>query len=768
MSTPEQLWRRYLLAICLIAIAISITHTASVRTVIDQEVFAEQINLSGRQRMLSQRILYFAATSVHDPSIAQDPRFTAAIDEFANAHETLFGHRPGEHASERGKSHHIVGNYIDLAELDRLVARFIALARLADDETRPDGERARAVSEMEMVGPEILLSRLNSATGAFESHAQSINARTTTVMTASYVIALLLLMGELLLIFKPAHRLVETQIEQLTKTNAALIESEQAAASAMRTKSDFLANMSHELRTPMHGILGISELLLQSDINNQHKQYAETIHQSTNDLLTVINDILDFSKIEAGKMSIVAETFDMEAMIDGVIEVLSFKAREKNIELVHYYPPHAPKAFVGDQARLRQVFFNIIGNAVKFTDEGLVTVVFNVEPMPRGYKISVSIVDTGVGIAPDKRDKIFRSFEQLDSTATRKYEGTGLGLAIAKRIVDLMGGSIDVDSTLGEGSTFILTLTLPLGDESEIRRPLKIQSTDGMPRRVLVVDDVALNRRILKEQLEACGDHVVEADGASTTLEILETGDEAKFDLAIIDYQMPGMDGLDLARLLRARASTQATPVVILTSLSGIESDERLAEISRIKVATKPISASKIGDVLNGRPVSSAARFNTPQPNRQALPAARTGERDTAPDPLGKKLRIMIVDDSPTNRLFLSRGLQNYDCDIRMAKDGKEAVDLYCTFLPDLTLMDWSMPVMNGLEATRIIRDFEKDNQREPAAIIGLSANALQEQKQKSLDAGMTDYLAKPISLRQLIEKLETVLGAPLRLRDAA
>jgi signal transduction histidine kinase/CheY-like chemotaxis protein/sensor domain CHASE-containing protein len=546
-----------------------------------------------------------------------------------------------------------------------------------------------------------------------------------------------------------ANRLLE-QIQ--VNSNAA--QARDAALAASRSKSEFLARMSHEIRTPMNGVLGMTELLRGTRLDSRQQKYAETIHQSAESLLTIINDILDFSKIEAGRMSLDDAPFDLEQVVEEAVGLLAGPAHAKGLELACRLPPGLHSAYRGDGMRLRQVLINLLGNAVKFTERGQVTV--RVRELAHGDEhravLRFSVEDTGVGIRPEGQRRIFESFTQEDGSTTRKYGGTGLGLAISKQLVELMGGQIDVQSTPGVGSTF--SFTVPLAREVRSKLELGLDTLSG--RRILVVDDNATNRAILREHLQSWGAGVTEADGGVDALAKLGAAiaRSEPFDLVVLDYQMPELSGLDVLRAARAAPELRDLRVVLVSSMTraGEETDLRAQRIDAC--LTKPVRRmhlyAALSRVIAGEPSDSAT-----------VPALTSG--DPAPGPatghLG--LRVLLVEDNPVNQQVAVAMLEQLGCQVTVAGDGVEGVRAFEAGHFEVVLMDCQMPTLDGYGATARIRAFEKTVDRSRTPVVALTANALEGDREKCLQAGMDAYLTKPFSQNQLRRALESREALP-------
>ncbi|PWK76379.1 response regulator [Aminobacter sp. AP02] len=632
----------------------------------------------------------------------------------------------------------------------------------------PDEWSSREIRNQNDLFAQPMLLRASSAMANERRYAE---ARSDRLLMAATALLVLVIGGVAVWVFRPMEHAIR-------RAFAESAESLSKAEAADRAKSEFLANMSHEIRTPMNGVLGMAELLARTDLTPRQTTFTDVIVKSGNALLTIINDVLDFSKINAGQLTLDPAPFHLGEAVEDVATLISARVAEKNLELIVRVDPRLPSHVVGDVGRFRQIVTNMLGNAVKFTERGHVLVDVTGELIDDTVSLKVCVEDTGIGIPSDKLRSVFEKFAQVDGSSTRRHEGTGLGLAIAARLVDLMSGQIGVESELGKGSVFWFTAMLPRHEAQQTTGMVPVDVTGA---RVLVIDDNPVNREILLEQLKSWGFDCAAAESGAIGLAFLDRAAQlgASVDCVILDYQMPGMNGADVAKAIAADSRISSIPVVLLTSVDQVDFSRMVLDFGISAHLTKPArSAVLLGTVIAAvqKARSQAGRMEfVREPVRHASPAftvirgpAQAPVAHPEPAPLqGGGLDVLVAEDNEVNQLVFGQILSGLGLSHRIAGNGRTAVEMYRTFKPKLVLMDVSMPEMNGYEATRAIRAEEAaSGSRTP--IIGVTAHALKGDREKCIDAGMDDYLPKPVSPDKLGAKIGTWLSESAELVQSA
>lgn len=559
----------------------------------------------------------------------------------------------------------------------------------------------------------------------------------------------------LLMIFKPIrndrHKLISVRgilqdVSAQKEIEINLIKAKEAAEATTRAKSEFLSTMSHEIRTPLNAVIGMAGLLAETELDPVQEDYLSTIKIGGNNLLSVINDILDYSKIESGNMELEYIDFRFSDPIDNTLDLLASKARENNLELLAMLGEDIPEFVRGDIVRIQQILVNLLNNAIKFTEEGEILVKVNcIGEWENGHILQFSVKDTGVGIPKNKIHRLFKSFSQVDASTNRKYGGTGLGLAICKRLVELMDGEIWVESEFGVGTTFTFTIKTYISEKKpEEGTKAKGVVPQKLKGNILIVDDNETNLKILQKNCQTMGLEVLSALDGNAGWEILEK--QPGIDLVITDFHMPGLTGIELARKSREELKDKCPPFILLSSVANLP-EESKGDLFKAAI-TKPIRRTQlreaIGDILGKK--------------RKKIPAPKASGTEISFS-LGREVRILVAEDNPINQKVIKRMMGKLSLEADLAATGLEVLEAVEKKTYDVIFMDMQMPEMDGLQATRELRKIPEEKLPQQPVIIALTANAMESEKRDCFDAGMNDFLAKPIRWELLAKTLEKWFG---------
>jgi signal transduction histidine kinase/CheY-like chemotaxis protein len=704
---------RYIIALCVVAAVVSLSAISMSYIFKTQKNDASVINMAGQQRMLSQRIALFVQrlSTCNEREQFNANLLLASINKFEVNHTFL--------STLPNLSKKIDALYFSSAAVDQEVNDYISTAR-----NYASNPQCSKIPELfQTIRSDALLVKLDLIVQEFEFDANRRVAEIENLELLFWITTLIILMLEAIYIFRPMEMKITETISSLDKAIKLAQKAEVKAINASKAKSEFLASMSHELRTPMNGLFGMIELAI--DNPKKSDDYLKKAKNAGRQLLLLINDVLDLSKIEAGKLKIENISFDLYQVIDDAVSLQAIHCRKKGLEFHYGRDTDLPDAIISDPTRISQVLHNLLSNAIKFTEQGQISLNVNLTIKEQKYWLTFVIQDTGLGISQENIQTIFNKFEQADQTTTRLYGGTGLGLSISAQITQLLGGTLTVDSKLGQGSTF--RFSIPIKRD---KRTLPIQS--NMMLNCAIVDDLQTSREYLQ--------HLVELQGLNSTsfisgVDFLNNHPE-KYDLVLLDLSMPNIDGIGTIEAILSK-NLSSLPYIILVSAVL----EHLECSDKVRSAIWRTHAKPIDRLALERDLIEV----------QSIIQKRTIVQDKE---LNKNKHILVVEDNEINAEVVKAMLENEKYDVTIAYNGRIGIDACLVQNFDLILMDVQMPVLDGLSATKILREEHKLK----TPIVALTANAFSEDREQCLDAGMNDFLSKPIDKIKLISKIEWLI----------
>ena len=701
---------RYIVALLLTASLVTLSFTVLYNLIGAQRLDAEIINIAGQQRMLSQRIALFANTKAVCGTEEKRQSFINAVDKFKNNHQRLI--------NLKDLSSPIQAIYFGDEQLDKKVKSFISQSEMLYQARNCEANETFSIDNVS-----ILLTQLNDVVDLFEQEASQRVDSVATIEIYLWLATLTLLLLEAIFIFSPMEKEIRSSISRLTSLKVEAENAAQDAKKASQAKSEFLSSMSHELRTPMNGLFGMIELAI--DNPSKGSMYLKKAKAAGRQLLVLINDILDISKIEAGKIKIEKAPVDLLQVLDDVVSLQRVYCQRKGLNFHYNKQAELPHIIEGDITRISQVLHNLLSNAIKFTERGSVTLDVSVEQLQDGMKLTFDVIDTGIGITPEKLPHIFDKFEQADQSTTRVYGGTGLGLSIAQQLARLMGGDIEVMSKEGAGSTFSFHIVAHSSKLPDI--PI----TPSTNLRCAVVDDLQTSREYFDHIVVSAGIYSKSFESAAAFL----ADDPFSYDVIILDLSMPEMSGIDLLKELAKQSKELPKIILISAELERMQNEDDVSDMIW-RTHAKPINRRELEQDL-----SKLLKQPSKTHNPHEVPV--------------KSKRILLAEDNEINAEIAKTMLQAEGYKVLHVKNGKDAVEACKRHAFDFILMDCNMPIMGGIEASLHIRNTLKLD----TPIAALTANAFVEDKEECLEAGMDDFLAKPLDKETLLACIVKYLG---------